>query len=88
MDVVVGIIIIWEGDVCSRGTEVLTGWLAAWLPSVRNRDARTVSERERERGKERGSEKDQKTAETRRMEWDGRRRERKKVFNFIATENE
>lgn len=46
---VVGIIIIWEGDVCSRGTEVLTGWLVAWLPSVRNRDARTVSERERER---------------------------------------
>lgn len=86
MDVVVGIIIIWEGDVCSRGTEVLTGWLAGWLPSVRNRDARTVSERER--GMERGSEKDQKTAETRRMEWDGRRRERKKVFNFIATENE
>lgn len=86
MDVVVGIIIIWEGDVCSRGTEVLTGWLAAWLPSVRNRDARTESERER--GMERGSEKDQKTAETRRMEWDGRRRERKKVFNFIATENE
>lgn len=50
---VVGIIIIWEGNVCSRGTEVLTGWLVACLP-VHNRNARMESERKREKKRERG----------------------------------